>query len=92
MVMSKKVMGPAKRTIRAKGTPAVMPEYRPNQVPGKPKPAPMPTMAPNYGKPRITQRPRPGNPKKTPSPKLELPTKPKQRGRLKGTPVKKKMF
>jgi hypothetical protein len=87
MAMSKKTMRPAIRKIRAKGTPAVMPEYRPNQKPGQPKPAPMPTMQPNYGKPRITERPRPGSPKKTPSPKLEIAPKPKRATRVKGRPL-----
>ena len=89
MAMSKKIKRPAIRVTRSKGTPAVMPEYRPNQKPGQPKPAPMPTMQPNYGKPRITERPRPGSPKKTPSPKLEILPKPKRATRVKGRPLVK---
>ena len=95
MIIKKKSAPMPSRTITPRrGTPVPMPEYKPKRPPGMATPVPMPTREGNYGQPRVTQRPRPGSPKKTPSPKLELPQmkKPKQRGRLKGTPVKKKMF
>ena len=96
MIAKKKPAPMPRRTITPRrGTPVPMPEYKPKRPPGAATPVPMPTRDGNYGKPRVTQRPKPGNPKKTPSPKLELPIKPKRgpgKSRIKGTPVRRKMM
>lgn len=93
MAMSKK-MTPMPRVVRPRSTPVPLPQRTLKRPPGAAIPVPMPTIGPNYGKPRVTQRPKPGNPKKTPSPKLEMLPKQKQKGnnKVKGTPVRKKMI
>ena len=92
-MVAKKKMAPKQRVVRPRGTPVPMPEYKPKRVPGRPLPAPMPRMEPNYSKPR-DERPRP---KKPATPKMERPnTGPKklkpQTSRIKGTPVRRKMM
>jgi len=92
-MVAKKKMGPTRRVVRPRGTPVPMPEYKPKRVPGRPLPAPMPTMEGNYGKPRIKARPKPIGPKKPASPKLEIPArKQKSNSRIKGTLVRRKMI
>jgi hypothetical protein len=92
-MVAKKKMGPTRRVVRPRGTPVPMPEYKPKRVPGRPLPAPMPTMEGNYGKPRQTGP----KPKKPAMPKMESPNRgPKKLNplpkRTKGTPVRRKMM
>ena len=91
MIAKKKPALMPNRTITPRrGTPVPLPQRTPKRPPGMATPVPMPTREGNYGQPRITQRPKAGSPKKTPSPKLDLPQI-KKRTRAR-TPVRKKMI
>jgi len=85
-MVAKKKMGPTRRVVRLRGTPVPMPEYKPKRVPGRPLPAPMPTVEGNYGKPRIKRQPMPAGPKKSGN---SMPMAPK---RVKKNPARRKMI
>lgn len=80
---SAKKMAPKPRSVKLRGTPVPLAEYKPNRAPGAPKPAPMPKRVPNLSLPkdqRAQAKPvRPGPKVKsagvaTPKPKAKKPT------------------